>query len=299
MTAEIDHRLLRLLCAVVETRSVSRAAARLGIAQPTASYLLGRLRETLSDPVFLKSKGGMSPTPKTLALYREIRKGLDILDAAFDPVTFDPAHSERTFRVAMIDIGELVFLPAILRRLQAQAPGVSVASVPVALDQIPRALDVGDVDFALGNLPEICARTAHRTAFREHYVGLVRRGHPRVGTRLTRRLLESLDQIVVASPYTGQNTVESSLAEQGVPRKPKLEIPHYTSVPDVIAQTDLMVIAPSRVARAFAKGHGLKMLALPVTLPAFHVRVHWSTRHEANAAHTWMRELLIETMSRL
>ena len=79
MPTEIDHRLLRLLCAIVETRSVSRAATTLGIAQPTASYLLGRLRGLLRDPLFLKSTGGMTPTPKTFALYSEIRKGLDIL----------------------------------------------------------------------------------------------------------------------------------------------------------------------------------------------------------------------------
>ena len=64
------------------------------------------------------------------------------------------------------------------------------------------------------------------------------------------------------------------------------------SVPDVIAKTDLLVVAPSRVARAFAGSHGLKSRELPIPVPAFSVRVHWSARHEANAAHAWMRELL-------
>src|ERR1700751_3462564 len=140
MTAPIDHRLLRVLCAVVETRSVSHAADRLGITQPTASYLLGRLRELLRDPLFIKSSGGMTPTPKSLGLYREIRRGLDILDAAFAPATFDPAHSERTFRLAMIDIGELVFLPPILHRLQAVAPRVTIESIPMPLARLLPAL---------------------------------------------------------------------------------------------------------------------------------------------------------------
>jgi DNA-binding transcriptional LysR family regulator len=299
MTAEIDHRLLRLLCAIVETRSMSRAATTLGIAQPTASYLLGRLRGQLGDPLFLKSTGGMTPTPKTVALYSEIRKGLDILDAAFDPTTFDPAHSERKFRLAMIDIGELVFLPPILRRLQAVAPRVTLESIPVPLDRIPRALDLGDIDFSIGNMPDICANTAHRTVFRDHYVAVMRRGHPRAGARLTRTLFETLDHVTVASPYTGHRTVEHAFAEHGVRRNPKLTVPNYTSVPDVIAQTDLLVVAPSRVARAFAGSHGLKSRELPIPVPAFSVRVHWSARHEANTAHAWMRELLIATMSRL
>lgn len=299
MTDKIDHRLLRLLCTVVETRSVSRAATALGITQPTASYLLARLRELLGDPLFLKSSGGMTPTPKTLALYREIRKGLDILDAAFDPATFDPARSERTFRLAMIDIGELVFLPPILRRLQAAAPGVAIESIPVPLDRIPRALELGDIDFSIGNMPEICARTAHRTMFREHYVAVMRRGHPKAKARLTRRLFETLDRITIASPYTGHHTVEHALAEHGIPRKPRLTVANYTSVADVIAQTDFLVVAPSRVARAIAGSHGLTSRALPIPVPAFSVRIHWSARHEANAAHAWMRELLAATMSRL
>jgi DNA-binding transcriptional LysR family regulator len=295
----IDHRLLRVLCAVVETRSVSRAATSLGITQPTASYLLGRLRGLLRDPLFLKSNGGMTPTPKTFALYSEIRKGLDILDAAFDPATFDPAHSERKFRLAMIDIGELVFLPPILHRLQAVAPGVTIESIPVPLDRIPRALGLGDIDFSIGNMSDICASTAHRTAFREHYVAIMRPGHPRARARLTRKLFETLDHISIASPYTGHRTVEQVLAEHGIRRTPKLTVPNYTSVPDVIAQTDLIVVAPSRVARAFVGSHGLKSRALPIPLPAFSVRVHWSARHEANLAYAWMRELLIATISQL
>jgi DNA-binding transcriptional LysR family regulator len=297
--SEIDHRLLRVLCAVVETRSVSRAATVLGIAQPTASYLLARLRALVRDPLFVKSSGGMTPTPKTLTLYGEIRRGLDILDGAFDPTTFDPARSMRQFRLAMIDIGELVFLPPILCRLQAAAPGVTIESIPVAVDQIPRALDLGEIDFGIGNMPEICTRTAHRTAFRDHHVAVMRRGHPKAGAPLTRRVFETLDHIAVASPYTGHRTVDHALAEYGIRNKPKLTVANYTSVPDVIARTDLLVVAPSRVAGAFAASHGLKSRPLPIALPPFYVRVHWSARHEAEAAHAWMRELLIATMRRL
>jgi DNA-binding transcriptional LysR family regulator len=295
----IDYRLLRVLCAVVETRSVSRAATALGITQPTASYLLGRLRGLLQDPLFLKSSRGMTPTLKTFALYSEIRKGLDILDAAFDPATFDPARSERKFRLAMIDIGELVFLPPILRGLQAVAPNVTIESMPVSLDRIPRALDLGDIDFSIGNMPDLCASTAHHTAFREHYVVVMRPGHPRVRARMTHGLFATLDHVSIASPYTGSRTMEHALAEHGIRRTPKLTVANYTSVPDVIARTDLVVVAPSRVARAFAGSHGLKSRALPIAVPAFSVRVHWSARHEANPAYAWMRELLIATISQL
>jgi len=115
MTA-IELQSLRLLCAIMETRSVSRAADALEISQPAASYLLGQCRKRFGDPLFLKSNKGMMPTPKTLSLYQELRRGIDLLDSALSPAGFDPKTSDRVFRLAMSDIGEMVFLPPILRR---------------------------------------------------------------------------------------------------------------------------------------------------------------------------------------
>ena len=125
-TSGIDLQLLRVLCAIVETRSVSRAGELLGISQPAASYSLGRLRDKLNDPLFVKAADGMSPTPRTLTIYREVRRGLDLLDSALSPLGFDPEKSDRNFRLAMSDIGEMVFLPPLLRRLQQLAPRIRI-----------------------------------------------------------------------------------------------------------------------------------------------------------------------------
>jgi DNA-binding transcriptional LysR family regulator len=297
--APIDHRLLRVLCAIVETQSVSRAATLLGIAQPTASYLLGRLRTRLADPLFLKSDSGMKPTPKTLALYREIRKGLDILDAAFDPVIFEPARADRIFRLAMSDIGELVFVPPLLRALQSLAPSVSIESIQAPFTELPRLMHIGEVDFAIGNLPELLSATAHRNVFREHYVGVLRRKHPLVARRLTRKALELVDHVVISSPFAGHHVIERRLREAGVVREARLTIQSFAAVPEVIASTNLMATAPPRVARAFGKSHGLRALTLPVPVRLIEVRVHWSARHQNDAAHAWMRGLLLDTVSRL
>jgi DNA-binding transcriptional LysR family regulator len=299
MPTRIDLQLLRVLCAIVETRSVSRAAALLGTTQPAASYLLGRLRDELGDPLFLKSSMGMSPTPRTLAIYQEIRKGLDTLDAALSPSGFDPARSDRNFRLAMSDIGEMVFLPPIFRKLQSVAPRVTVEISQVPLLQLPRALDFGDVDFGIGNLPEICSETSYTTTFREHYVCLLRKGHRAIKKTLSRKMFEAADHIIVSSPFTGHHSVERSLLEHGIRRKSALKIPNYTSVPNVVAETELLVLIPSRVARVFEKTHGLRSLPPPVHVPPFDVRVHWSPRHETNEGHRWMRELLIDTIRRL
>ncbi len=295
---QLDLHLLRVLCSVFETRSVSRAAESLNLTQPAVSYSLARLRETLGDPIFTRTPKGMAPTPHAARIYREVRRGIDILDAAISPATFDPGLSERTFRIALSDIGEMEFLPKIVRHLQTAAPRVSIEVVQISLTNLPRALDIGDLDFAIGNLPEICSQTAHSVVFREHYVCSFRSGHPLIRAKLTRKVFEEAIHIFVASPFTGHHMVENALLERNIHRKIGLRVPHFTSVPNVIAETDYLVSVPSRVAKTFARTHGLRHLPLPIKLPAFDVRVHWSARHETNEAHAWMRNALVTQMAR-
>ena len=128
---------------------------------------------------------------------------------------------------------------------------------------------------------------------------MLRKEHGTIKERLSRKLFEEADRIIVASPFTGHHSVERSLLEHGIRRNPRLSVPHFTSVPNVIAQTDLLVITPLRVARAFAKTHGLRSLPLPVRVPGFEVRVHWSARHETNEGHQWMRDTLVSVLRKL
>lgn len=102
--------------------------------------------------------------------------------------------------------------------------------------------------------------------------------------------------IIASSPFTGHHSVERSLLERYLRTRPKLKIANYTSVPNVVAETDLMVVIPSRVAAAFAKTHGVRWLPLPVAIPSFDVRVHWSARHETNEGHRWKRAMLLDTL---
>lgn len=289
----VDLQLFRVLCAVVEARSVSRAAESLHISQPAVSYSLARLRDLIEDPLFVRTPEGMAPTPRAIQIYRDVRRGIDLLSAALDPTGFDPRQSDRIFRLSMSDIGEMMFLPPVLHHIQLNAPRVNIEITQVSLNDMPRALSLGEIDFAIGNLPEICSQTSYTTMFREHYVCLFRNNHGHIGGRLTRKIFEELSYIFVVSPFTGHHMIESALLERGIRRKAGLRVPHFTSVANVVAQTDLVAIVPSRVAIHFAKVYKLRHLPLPVRIPHFDVRIHWNEQHETNEGHRWMRETLI------
>src|SRR4051812_3190858 len=182
----------------------------------------------------------------------------------------------------MSDIGVMVFLPPILRYLQAQAPDIEIDVRQVPVPELLRALEIGHIDLALGNLPDLQAHTRHNALFTEHYVCVLREGHASITDTLTLEMFREARHVAVVSPFSGHKMVEDVLLQEGVTRHVVLETPHFTSVPDIIAQTDLIVTVPSRVAELFAVTHGLRHLALPIVGPSFTVRAHWHERSQVD-----------------
>ncbi len=296
----LDLNLVRVLVAVFEARSVSLAADRLFVSQPTVSYSLGRLRELLDDPLFVRGVDGMQPTDRATRVYAEFRDALGRITATVEDCQgFDPARAEQRFRVSMSDIGQLIFLPPLLALLGREAPGVELEVVQEEVAQIPAALAAGKLDLAVGNLQPIVESTSHLTLFNERYVGLVRSGHPAVADGLSLAGYLAARHVVVSSPFAGHTVLEDALREQGLRRKVTLHIPHFTILPSVIAHSDLLVALPSRVAAWFTRYEPLTAVELPLNLAPFDVRMHWHPRHEHSAAGGWLRGAVQRSLGEL
>ncbi len=296
----VDLNLVRLFVAVYETRSVTRAAQRLFLTQPTVSYGLAKLRTLLNDPLFMRSKDGMAPTPCSERTYAQFRAAMAQIDGAIGMTRhFDPPTSKRRFRVALSDIGELFFLPLLLQRVQQEAPDVEVEVVQTSMDLVAGWLAAGKVDIAVGNLGALAAPTRHVKLFTERYVCLLRAGHPAIRRSLSIAQFANARHVLVSSPASGHALVEEALRAQGVARKIASQILHFTILPRLIASTDLLVTLPSRVATLFAEGGQLRILDLPVQIAPFDVRVYWDERQDADAAHSWFRALTIGALAGL
>src|SRR6267154_2764022 len=97
---DIDLLAVRSFCVLMDERSVSRAATRLGIKQPTMSRILAKLRAYFGDPLLLWSGGHMVPTPRALGLERELRQVLATMERLSSAAqSFDPASSAGTIRL--------------------------------------------------------------------------------------------------------------------------------------------------------------------------------------------------------
>jgi DNA-binding transcriptional LysR family regulator len=289
---DIDLNLLRLFDAVYRTRNVSRAAELLDLTQPAASQGLSRLRTLIHDPLFMRSAGGMQPTPKAQRLAGPVRQALATVEQALgDMAGFEPAVSTRTFQIHMSDIGESRFLPELMVALRERAPGVRVETRPVPRDQVTEALDAGRIDFAFGFLPMV-KDTQRMKLLEDRYVVLLRAGHPFARKRRTGKALltglRELEFVAVRSHADTLRIVQQMRLEDRL----RLVTEHFMVLPSIVKATDLAAIMPRNIARGFEGGYAIVEPVFPQR--DFAVALHWSRRFEADAGNRWLRGVIEE-----
>lgn len=298
--SSLDLNLLRVLVAVYEAASVTLAADRLGVTQPTVSYGLGRLRKAYADPLFVRGAGQLVATAVAEQLYRRFTEVLaSIDDSLSERAQFDPAQTRRRLRLAMSDIGELYFIPPLLARFSQVAPHIELEVVQASMERLSEELALGQLDAAIGHLPSTLASTRSALLFRERYVCLLSDQHPTIGKRLSLKEFASARHVMVASPFSGHSVIDDVLGQRGIARHIAVRLPHFTVLPLLVAQSDLLVTLPSRIAELYAAQGGLKALDLPVSIPEFDVRVHWHGRQETSPFHRWLVDQVVETLGQL
>jgi DNA-binding transcriptional LysR family regulator len=292
---DVDLNLLRVFDAILRDRSVTAAAARVGLTQPAMSNALARLRALFGDVLFVRTPRGMNPTPYAQSVAEPVRRALGLIEATLTQAgEFVPRESDRAFRVHMSDIGEMVFLPPLLERLQRDAPGVKLETRSVPESDLPEALASGEVDLAIGFLPGLRAPVRGEHVFTDPYVCLMRADHPAAGARLTRRQFLEASHALVSSAGSGHRVIEEAMLAADMHRKIALRVPHFTVVPMILERTDLMVTVPSRVARIFEGLGRFRSVPAPVAIARAAVKVHWHDRYDGDPGNRWLRELLVE-----
>lgn len=296
---EADLNLLRVFHAVAEENSLTLAAARLKLSQPAVSYALGRLRVMFNDPLFVRSGNAMQPTSAALELREPIRRAMEAIQQALHHGdSFDPARSTRTFRIAMSDIGEMVFLPPLCDRLAMEAPHIRLEVSQMPQEQIAEALRSGRLDLAIGNLPALKAETRYEPLFHEAYVCMTCRREGDARTALTVEEYLAMPHVHVQSAEHSHRLIEDFLLERKLRRNIALQLPHFSVVPQLLRRRpEWAVTLPRSAARSMSEDGHLAVFELPVPLPEVEVTVHWHADFEDNAANRWLRTLIVATLA--
>jgi DNA-binding transcriptional LysR family regulator len=301
---QLDLNLLRVFDAIFQTRSVTVAAANLHLTQPAVSKQLNRLREILEDPLFVRTTDGMAPTPRAEELAGPISKALtDVRNAIECQLGFDAATSDRTFRIYMSDLGQMVFLPRLLDLISREAPSVNIHTVQVPPYRMRGfALESGEVDLAVGYFEEFEGSIHQQVLFEEHYVGIVRANHPSIRRDMSFDQFLNIPHLVYQPSGGGHGSqdgfVDKAFWTAGVQRRVAVRVVHTMGLTSIVSGTDLLVVVPHRLAMACGELVDVIEVELPIEIPRFNIAQYWHDRFHGDPGNRWLRSVFARLYGR-
>ena len=302
----LDLNLLRVFDEVMAERSLTRAARNLALTQPAVSNALRRLREALGDELLQRAGQGLQPTPRALALWPSVRQALRQLQTAIVPSRFEPAEANHTFVLAMADATAAELMGGLARRLQEQAPGVSVRVVPLTTRDPRRMLADGLADLALGYFPavltDLTARAqtgepinfGHQRLYAGKYVCVMRRGHPLAEGPLTLETYCAARHLLVSFSGRPYGYVDEALSSIGRQRRIVMTVNQFFTAGRMVVNSDLLTVLPLHFVPTTGMAGQLLVRDLPLEVPPVHVEALWHERLQDHPAHQWLRQALLE-----
>ena len=297
MPGELDVKWLRLFEQVYETRSVTRSAELLGQSQPTVSIWLGKLRERLGDPLFVRTADGMLPTPRAEAVIGAVREALRSLRQIAEPdVRFDPRTATRPMRICMTDASHITLLPRLLVHLRRQAPRAPFEALRID-EETAGALQSGAADLAIGYIPWLESGYYQQALFDQDWVCLVGSRHKRIGATLTLRAYREADHVVTAaSPAAAE--LDAALERHRIERRVMLSLPGFLGLAAMLQAVDVVATLPRQIGETLARGAGLRLLACPFPVSSYTIKQHWHARFHQDAGNRWLREAVAHVLTR-
>ena len=308
-TPKIDLNLMQVFDALMHESNLTRAGFRLGLSQPTMSHALAKLRKLTGNQLFVRVPSGMEPTDFALRIAPSVTEGLKLLIGAVEgDGPFNPSRCDRTFQILMSDIGELVYLPRLLNRLAQVAPNLDLRVIQLPREAYQDALARGEADLAIGFLPALKTGVYQQRLFTDNHICLVRADHPSIKKSLSLSQFCNQSHVVIEPPgsrLSGHSVqtsttslLERHLSTLGITRRVLLRVPHFTVVPAIVQQTDLITTLPSYVLSYTRNLPNLKTFKLPFAVPSYEIKQFWHERNHKDPANRWLRAVVSELFTK-
>ncbi|MER9594707.1 LysR family transcriptional regulator [Mesorhizobium sp. M0244] len=248
--AAVDLNLLVAFDALLSERSVSGAAARIGLSQPAMSKRLANLRRFFADDLFIRHAEGVRPTEKALDLADPIRAALrQIQDALGGFGHFSPERSERVFRIATTDHIAATLMPRLIPMLRSAAPTISIVLRSLHRQEIVDCLEKGSIDLAITILPDAPTTIKRASLFHVKWISIVSTEHPEIRDGLTLELFLKYPHLLVTHVGDLKGYIDRLLDDRGLKRTVAMSLPYALAVPAIIADTDMICTLSANVIR--------------------------------------------------
>ncbi|HWI30950.1 MAG TPA: LysR substrate-binding domain-containing protein [Microbacterium sp.] len=223
-----------------------------------------------------------------MSVFSGFRDAVAGIDRTLDAVHgFDPANSHRVFRIALSELGEIGWLPAILKAVRSEAPRMSIEVVPLDVEALPDWLARGVVDLAVTPSP-VPGRFEQVLLKSQDYGVAMSAANPLADRPLTMEAYLAAHHVTVAGD-SGLPNLAAALARLGVILEPHVRVNHFTSLPLVLAGDDsLVATVPDTIAAGWALTWPLALKTLPFEMPAVNVRLFRRATTQQTAALDWL-----------
>lgn len=283
-----DLNLLVTLDVLLAEGNVARAAKRLRLSPSAMSRALARLRETTGDPLLVRAGRGLVPTPRALELRERVSQLVQEVEAVLRPTEkLDLSQLVRTFTLRTSEGFVEIFGPDLIARISKEAPGVRLRFVPKAnKDSTP--LRDGSVDLETGVIgkatsPEVLTQAL----FRDHFIGVVRTGHPLSEEEITPERYAACGHVVISRRGIDKGPIDDALQLLGLERNIVTIVSGFSTALALARSTDLIASVPERHTGSLRTG--MHSFSLPVPAPKVTVSMLWHPRLHADPAHRWLR----------
>jgi len=288
----IDLKLLAVVTELHRTRSVSQTAENLDLSQSAISMSLAKLRKLFNDPLFVRTSSGMNPTPHAVELIGLLKNAEDLLQTALDlHIVFDPMRSERRFTLCSSDIAQVTLMPRLMQRLKSIAPNVCIDLGRLS-EATPKQLESGEVDLAVGFVLPMGAGFCQQRLFKERFVCVARKDHPRVGDTLSIEEFQNETHVAIATCGTGHGVIEKELEAKSIHRRVGLTVPSFLGIASIITTLDYLAVLPEQLARYLARTETVNVIPLPFSVPSYYIMQHWHERYTQDPASKWLRSVV-------
>jgi DNA-binding transcriptional LysR family regulator len=283
-----DLNLLQTLFVLLEERHVTRAAHRCFLSQSAMSRALERLRETFKDELLIRAGRGYVRTARGERLLTELEGLLPKLESLLKGEQFDPARSEERFEITMTDHASMVVLPGLIRRLATAAPKSRLDVLPWH-DRRFEDVEAGRLDLVL-DVAGAPANLNSETLFTDIFVCVVALDHAVRGRRFTLKQYLNYPHVVVDVLAGQQTPVDRPLAALALNRRVGLAIPYFVPAILAVAQSNMILTTPRRLALMLEKSAGVRLVQPPYEVTGFKYEMTWHARLTADPAHQWFRD---------
>lgn len=292
----VDLNLLVIFEAIYRANNISRAADLLGMSQPAVSNALARLRELIDDPLFVRSPRGVDPTMKARELIVPVREALGLIGRHLGTRSeIDLTTYRRLFRIVIVDPLEAIMMPAVMRIVTSQAPGIDIECIP-AHPRVTDELKGGTLDLACFPYPVDTSDIVVKPLCAADLVVVSRRDHPEIKRPLDLDTFQRLPHIGLARELRGMTNVDKSLAANTQPRRVAYMASKIWSIPPMVERTDLIGLLPRAFVNEIIGNFALDVHELPIQIPEQHLYMMWHTSNEHDPGHIWLRESMMRAM---